>query len=66
MASRPPYATRADIVWSWTFRLYCAAVFVFLIAPILVIVPLSFNAESFFSFTRGMLTLDPAAYSLRG
>ena len=65
MASRPPYATRADIVWSWTFRLYCAAVFVFLIAPILVIVPLSFNAESFFSFTRGMLTLDPAAYSLR-
>ncbi|PZR32627.1 MAG: polyamine ABC transporter permease, partial [Ectopseudomonas oleovorans] len=29
------------------------------------IVPLSFNAEPFFSFTEGMLTLDPEAYSLR-
>lgn len=37
----------------------------FLILPILVIVPLSFNAEPFFSFTEGMLTLDPEAYSLR-
>jgi putative spermidine/putrescine transport system permease protein len=40
-------------------------VFVFLVAPILVIVPLSFNAESFFSFTRGMLSLQPQAYSLK-
>jgi len=30
-----------------------------------VIVPLSFNAEPFFSFAEGMLTLDPEAYSLR-
>src|SRR5690606_30615881 len=37
----------------------------FLILPILVIVPLSFNAEPFFSFTDGMLRLDPDAYSLR-
>ena len=37
----------------------------FLILPILVIVPLSFNAEPFFSFTEGMLKLDPEAYSLR-
>ena len=65
MASRPPYATSADVVWRWTFLLFCAAVLVFLVAPILVIVPLSFNAESFFSFTRGMLSFDPAAYSLR-
>jgi putative spermidine/putrescine transport system permease protein len=65
MSSRPPYATKADIVWSWTFRAYCVAVLVFLVAPILVIVPLSFNAESFFSFTRGMLALNPQAYSLK-
>ena len=37
----------------------------FLILPILVIIPLSFNAEPFFSFTRGMLAFDPDAYSLR-
>ena len=44
---------------------FCAAVFVFLIAPILVIVPLSFNAEPYFTFTDGMLRLDPDAWSLR-
>jgi putative spermidine/putrescine transport system permease protein len=33
--------------------------------PILVIIPLSFNVEPFFSFTEGMLTLQPEAYSLR-
>jgi putative spermidine/putrescine transport system permease protein len=36
-----------------------------LIAPILIIIPLSFNAESYFSFTSGMLRIDPQAYSLR-
>jgi len=44
---------------------FCGAVFVFLIAPILVIVPLSFNAEPYFTFTEEMLRLDPDAWSLR-
>jgi len=44
---------------------FCACAFVFLIAPILVIVPLSFNAEPYFTFTEGMLRLDPDAWSLR-
>lgn len=44
--------------WAW-------AVLFFLILPILVMIPLSFNAEPFFSFTPGMLRLDPAAYSLK-
>ncbi|RQW62668.1 ABC transporter permease [Vibrio viridaestus] len=39
-------------------------VLVFLMLPILIIVPLSFNAEPFFTFTDGMLALDPDAYSL--
>ena len=43
----------------------CALIFTFLIAPILVIVPLSFNAEPYFTFTEGMLRLDPDAWSLR-
>ena len=47
------------------FIAFCAAAFIFLLAPILVIVPLSFNAEPYFTFTDGMLRLDPEAYSLR-
>ena len=59
----------SGISWGRTGRLgylaYCSAVFLFLTAPILVIVPLSFNVEPYFTFTEGMLSLDPQAYSLR-
>jgi putative spermidine/putrescine transport system permease protein len=34
-------------------------------APILVILPLSFNVEPYFTFTEKMLTFDPEGYSLR-
>ena len=44
---------------------YCTLIFAFLITPVLVIVPLSFNAEPYFTFTEGMLRFDPEAYSLR-
>ena len=44
---------------------FCTFAFVFLVAPILVIVPLSFNAEPYFTFTEGMLRLDADAWSLR-
>ena len=44
---------------------FCALVLLFLVAPILVIVPLSFNAEPYFTFTEGMLRFDGEAYSLR-
>jgi putative spermidine/putrescine transport system permease protein len=40
-------------------------VLLFLIAPVIIIIPLSFNAEPFFTITKGMLQLDPTAYSLR-
>ncbi|MCD8505049.1 MAG: ABC transporter permease [Burkholderiaceae bacterium] len=40
-------------------------VLLFLMLPILIIIPLSFNAEPYFTFTEGMLALDPAAYSTR-
>ena len=43
----------------------CGLVFAFLLAPLLVIVPLSFNAEPYFTFTEGMLRLDAEAFSLR-
>ena len=43
----------------------CGLIFLFLILPILVVLPLSFNVEPYFSFTPGMLALDPEAFSLR-
>lgn len=61
----PDYATAGDRAWYYGHRAFCALVFLFLIAPILIIVPLSFNAEPYFTFTSGMLSLDPEAYSLR-
>ncbi len=61
----PPYVGPIGRTWHYTFRVICAAIFLFLIAPILVIIPLSFNAEPYFTFTSGMLQLQPDAYSLR-
>jgi len=63
--SVPVYAGTVERTWYYVFRLLCAFIFLFLIAPILVIMPLSFNAEPYFSFTEGMMTLDPAAFSMR-
>ncbi len=50
---------------SWVYRIICGSIFFFLVAPIFVIVPLSFNAEPYFTFTEGMLRLDSEAYSLK-
>ena len=59
------HATLGQRVWYYIFRLICTAIFLFLILPILVILPLSFNASDFFTFTQEMLALDPAGYSLK-
>ena len=64
-AGVPPYATPGQVLWHNGFRLLCGLIFFFLIAPILVVIPLSFNAEDFFTFTPEMLALDPAGYSLK-
>ncbi len=61
----PPYASLGQKIWHYTFYVICGLIFFFLIAPILTIIPLSFNAENFFTFTPGMLALDPDAYSLK-
>ena len=52
-------------VWHYLYLTICGAVFFFLIAPLFVIFPLSFNAEEFLSFSDGMKSLDPDAFSLR-
>jgi len=59
----PAHAGRIETIWYYTFRVICGLIFFFLIAPIVIIVPLSFNAEPFFTFTPEMLALDPAGYS---
>ena len=61
----PAYAGRLEKIWYYTFRIICGCVLFFLIAPIVVLIPLSFNAEPYFTFTQGMLTLDPDAFSMR-
>lgn len=65
MSALPPYASPLQRFWYYAFRVICALILFFLIMPILVIVPLSFNAQDFFTFTKGMLALDPDAYSLK-
>jgi putative spermidine/putrescine transport system permease protein len=67
MTIRPLRAGRSfpERAGSFGLRFFCGLVLAFLIAPILVIVPLSFNAEPYFTFTPKMLGLDPEAFSLR-
>ena len=65
MSGLPPYATTGQRIWYYTFRFICGLIFFFLIAPILVIIPLSFNAQDFFTFTPEMLAFDPDGYSTK-
>ena len=60
-----PYLTSGQVLWHYTFRVICGAILVFLITPILVVMPLSFNAQNFFTFTPEMLRFDPDGYSLK-
>ncbi|SMR83265.1 putative spermidine/putrescine transport system permease protein [Aliiroseovarius halocynthiae] len=61
----PSYASTGQRIWYYTFRVICGLIFFFLIAPIAVVIPLSFNSQDFFTFTREMLSFDPAGYSLK-
>lgn len=59
------YVSPIEKAWSILFRITCWAILVFLILPIFVIVPLSFNVEPYFTFTRGMLHFQSEAFSTR-
>lgn len=65
MSKLPPYTTPLERLWHYTYLLICGLIFFFLIAPLLIIIPLSFNAVPFFSFTPEMLTFNPDGFSLR-
>lgn len=61
----PEYYSFWHIAGHYGLRVTAFLVLAFLMLPIIVIMPLSFNAEPFFTFTEGMLSLDPEAYSMR-
>ena len=61
----PIYASPLERIWHYTYLVLCTLIFIFLISPIIVVIPLSFNAEPYFTFTEAMLQLDPAGYSMR-
>ncbi len=65
MATLPAYTTPAQKIWHYGLRVLCGFIFFFLVAPIVAIIPLSFSAGDFFTYTEGMLTFQPDAYSLK-
>ena len=60
-----PYLSSGQVLWHYLFRLICGIIFIFLIMPILVVMPLSFNSQDFFTFTPEMLKFEPEGYSLK-
>ena len=63
--SLPNYTPLHYRLWHYTYLTICGLVFFFLVAPLFVILPLSFNAEQYIHFSKGMIALDPDAFSLR-
>lgn len=65
MQKLPAYYTIWHYLGHYGLKTAAFLVLLFLMLPIIIIIPLSFNAEPYFTFTEGMLALDPAAYSTR-
>ena len=61
----PKYASTGQKIGYYSFMTYCGLVFFFLIAPIFVVLPLSFSSSSFFEFTKEFMRFEPDAYSLK-
>lgn len=55
--SASAYASPIEKGWYYLHRLICGAVLLFLITPILVVIPLSFNSVPFFTFPMPGLSL---------
>lgn len=61
----PAYTTTGQRIWHYTYLSFCAFVMFFLVAPLIVVIPLSFTSGAFLSFTPEMLALNPEAFSIR-
>jgi len=61
----PSYTETRYRIWHYIYLFICSCVFIYLIAPLFVIFPLSFSADEFLVFSDGMKRLDPEAFSTR-
>ena len=61
----PSYTETRYRIWHYIYLAICASVFIYLVAPLFVIFPLSFSADEFLIFSEGMKRLDPDAFSTR-
>lgn len=61
----PIYTTPGQRLWHYTYMAFCTFVLFFLVAPLVVVIPLSFTSSPFLNFTPEMLSLDPEGFSVR-
>ncbi len=59
----PIYKTTGQRIWHYTYLTICALVLFFLVAPLIIVIPLSFTSGAFLSFTPEMLALKASAFS---
>jgi putative spermidine/putrescine transport system permease protein len=57
MLNLPPYASPIERLWRVALLLICAMVLLFLISPIIAIIPLSFNSEPYFTYPMPGLSM---------
>ena len=63
--SLPSYTETRYRIWHYIYLTICASVFIYLIAPLFVIFPLSFSHDEFLIFSEEMKRLDPDGFSTR-
>jgi putative spermidine/putrescine transport system permease protein len=61
----PSYTETRYRIWHYVYLTICTAVFIYLIAPLFVIFPLSFSHDEFLIFSEEMKRLDPDGFSTR-
>lgn len=53
----PHYASTQERLWRLFFLVFCGLVLLFLISPIIIVIPISFNETSFLAFPHGNWSL---------
>ena len=61
----PSYTETRYRIWHYIYLAICTAIFIYLIAPLFVIFPLSFSLDEFLIFSEEMKRLDPDGFSTR-
>jgi putative spermidine/putrescine transport system permease protein len=61
----PSYTEIRYRIWHYIYLAICTAIFIYLIAPLFVIFPLSFSHDEFLIFSEEMKRLDPDGFSTR-